>query len=388
MNRHIFLFVFLLSFILKAQTNESNTSEGSDLVLFQGEESFPAETKAPINETTTPFNEALTRPSESTTPLVESTRPPTENFKSNQDTSDSSPRISDQSPKAQSKKSKIQSSFVYQILMPEKNHHEVTPFVKVHTTTATDINDSNIAYNQTLAISGLSYNYGFTDQQAFGFDIQYLGSFLKVGTETLSRTQKNNGFMNSIIHYKGLFNLNHGSVFTELGYSFQSEKETLIGPDNDGNYKGNAAQAQNQILLTLGTYGPLSDDTILGASLNYSKAQEGEKKIRTTGSSDVNIKVSAGDQMTATVFFQFINQYRPNLSIGFQKVYSSELTSPSGVKSYSPRIEYLMASANGQFQTGTTTYFIPEMTYVSALKNDYYEKYSTFIFAGKLRFLF
>lgn len=272
---------------------------------------------------------------------------------------------------------------VYQILMPTKRQHELTPVIAAAGTTALDKRVDDVKYNYSVVQTGIGYVYGLGNNQSIGADLNYLSYVNRVTFGANEVSQKKYGFANPSIHYKGLFNISSVSIFGYLSYSFKLERETM---DTDKK-EGNAATGQNKTGFVLGGYKAVNSDYILGAFVNYSLASNGESATK-SGSGTEIFKLSKGDRMYSAIFMEVQNEWHPNFALGLSKSFSTETTDEFDNKSYSVNIDQVSLTASGQFQTGANTFFIPEISYSSGLDNDYFKNYNSFSFYGSLRLLF
>lgn len=272
---------------------------------------------------------------------------------------------------------------VYQTLMPTKKQHAVTPAISAVGYSAIDKRNEDIKYMYSSVETAIAYEYGLTNNQAIGIDLSYVSNVNRVTFLSNESTEKLKGFSNPSVHYKALFNLFGVSFFGYGGYSFKLEKETV---DTDKR-EGNTAKGQNKATLVFGGYKAVNSDYVLGGFVNYIYGFDGEKLTKSASTSETT-KLSKGDRMITSVFMEIQNEWRPNLALSFSKNFSTISTDEFDTKSYSTNIDFMVASASGQFQTGKDVFFIPEIAYSMALSNDHFDKYGAFSLYGGIRLLY
>lgn len=272
---------------------------------------------------------------------------------------------------------------VYQILMPNKKQHEVTPSIAATGLTAVDNRVDDVQYANSVVQTGVRYVYGIGNNQSVGAELNHLTHVNRTSFASVETSQKKNGLGNPSVHYKGVVNMVGISLFGYVDYSFKIEKETF---DTDKQV-GNSAVGQNRINLSLGGYKAINPDYIFGGLIHYSKAEDGERAEQ-SGSGSQTFKLSKGDRMVTSIFLEVQNEWHPNVSLGFIKSFSTESTDEFDNKIYSMNTDSVSLSVSAQFQTDKNIFFIPEISYTNTFDNEYLKKYNAFNFYGGLRLLF
>lgn len=244
---------------------------------------------------------------------------------------------------------------VLQTLKPKMNQHE---FSLGYNKLIYDMNSTTtVSLTGNRDMFSLSYYYGYDDQNAFGLDTEFSNSKL-----TGFSNAEYSGIGPSYLRYKGNYEAQKINLDYSLGYLFGLE--TSYYNYNSG--KGNNAPKSSGFEYM----GAISYDTgsiVFGLKMSGQKLSQG-KSISENSSNTPSLQefvVNGGEVSTQSLFFEYRNQYRPNLEVSqlFSAATNSVGVNNPGYTTKASSTLFNAVKVSTNFSLNSQTQLIPYIEY-------------------------
>ncbi|WP_413576890.1 hypothetical protein ACLVWU_02210 [Bdellovibrio sp. HCB290] len=199
-----------------------------------------------------------------------------------------------------------------QNLIPETDKSEFIGQAGLQVLSASREDDSDVA-GVGFGL-GLSYYYGFIENNAIGVSTNYFAQGTKVKKSgNPDQDTKEKGLENVTFLYKGNYSLGTPTLFFHGGFSLP------VGPlklESSGNtVDASTSEGQRALIGTLGIVVPVGT-LELGALTTYQKKAEGKVEINSSGTT-TDYDSKGGDEFGASIFAELTGDLNLNFSLNY-----------------------------------------------------------------------